>query len=152
MPISLDMSQEENIQLSLQAIEKEITLDLRFKAHNSVLVALALAPTITLGIIVSNKYLATSKFLFEAREDKGGAPPDDRRQNNGPNKMSRPDQGTIPSIRFSLLHFQALCQKVFLLQVGYTEVANSNRLYKFPFKPHFHTRWGLSVLLVHTCH
>ena len=106
MPISLNMSQEENIQPSLQAIEKKITLDLHLKVHNSVLVALPLAPTITLGIIVSNKYLATSKFLFEAREDEGGAPPDDKRQFNGPNRTSRRDQGTIPIIRFSLLHFQ----------------------------------------------
>ena len=52
----------------------------------------------------------TSKSRFEVREDKGGAHPDNRRRNNGPKWMPGANQGTIPNIRFSLLHFHHYVQ------------------------------------------
>lgn len=124
MLISLNMSPAENTQLSFLGIEKKIVLDLRLLNvlnaldQNIVLRKLVALPPIstpsmwktqklitysmiTLGIIVSMKYLHNIQISFEVRKDQGGTPSDNRRHY----KPSGPDQGTIPNIRFLLLHF-----------------------------------------------
>ena len=57
----------------------------------------------------------------------------------------------IESNTMGLIGCQDPIKVKFHLPVGHSEVANSKRQFNFPSKPHFHNRWGLAVLLVHTC-